>query len=161
MSSTTDRIEKTILLHAPRERVWRAISDAGQFGTWFGARFDGPFSAGRRVTGAIAPTTVDPEIARRQKPHEGERLEVTVDRIEPMRRFSFHWHPGADPLQEASTTVEFDLKDAAGGTQLTITESGFDQLPPERRSQVRAGNDEGWSAQARLIERYLATMLKA
>ena len=45
MSSNTDRIEKKVLLRAPRERVWHAISDARQFGSWFGVEFDGPFAA--------------------------------------------------------------------------------------------------------------------
>lgn len=98
MPTSTDRIQKQTLLNAPLERVWRAIGDAREFGSWFGMRFDGPFVAGEHVTGRIVPTTVDPEMAEGQKPYEGTPMEIIVDRIEPMRLFSFRWHPYAvDP----------------------------------------------------------------
>jgi uncharacterized protein YndB with AHSA1/START domain len=71
METDTDRIEKKILLRAPLERVWRAVSDAREFGSWFGIDFDGPFAPGGRVTGRMAPTKADPEIAKVQKPYEG------------------------------------------------------------------------------------------
>ena len=85
MTSNTDRIEKQILLRAPLESVWRAISDAREFGSWFGMRLDGPFVAGSRLGGEIVPTTVDPDIAASQKPYEGQRFDIMVDRVEPMR----------------------------------------------------------------------------
>jgi len=40
-SSETDRIERQILINAPRERVWRALSNASEFSTWFGVQLDG------------------------------------------------------------------------------------------------------------------------
>lgn len=161
MGSTADRIEKTVLLRAPRERVWRAISDAKQFGTWFGVDFDGPFVAGARLTGRIVPTKVDPEVARMQEPHAGKRFEITVDRIEPVRLFSFRWHPFAvdpnvDYSKEPATLVEFELQEAAGGTKLTITESGFDRIPLARRAQAFTSNEQGWAKQVELIEKYLS-----
>lgn len=87
MASNTDRIEKRVLLRASRERVWRAISDSRQFGSWFGVKFDSPFVAGTRMTGTIVPTTVDAEVARMQKPHAGMTFEFSIDRIEPPRLF--------------------------------------------------------------------------
>jgi len=80
---STNRIEKQVLLHAPLERVWRAITDSEQFGRWFGVALDGPFAVGARTTGKIVPTTVDPEIAKLQRPHEGRPFEVWVEKIEP------------------------------------------------------------------------------
>jgi uncharacterized protein YndB with AHSA1/START domain len=161
MTSTTDRIEKQVLLRAPRERVWLAVSDAEQFGTWFGIRFDGPFVAGTRQTGRITPTEVDPEIAKAQEPHAGKAFEWTIERIEPMRLISFRWHPFAidpdvDYSQEPTTLVTFELEDSAEGTKLTISESGFDRIPLERRLKAFAGNEKGWEAQLRLIAKYLA-----
>ena len=158
---STDRIEKKILLHASPARVWQAISDAEAFGRWFGVRFDGPFAAGARLTGRIVPTTVDADVAKLQKPHEGKAFEFVVDRIEPMRRFSFRWHPyavepGVDYSKEPTTLVVFALEDVPGGTLLTISESGFDQIPLARRAAAFKANDGGWAAQARLIEKYLA-----
>jgi uncharacterized protein YndB with AHSA1/START domain len=161
MAASTDRIEKTVLLRAPLARVWRAISDPGEFGTWFGVEFDGEFVAGARLTARIVPTKVDPEVAKAQQPYAGMRFEVTVDRVEPMRLFSFRWHPFAidpevDYSKEPSTLVVFQLEEAAGGTKLVITESGFDKIPLERRAKAFTANEQGWTAQARLIEKYLA-----
>ena len=161
MATNTDRIEKRVLLRAPRERVWRAISDSRQFGSWFGVEFDGPFVAETRMTGRIVPTTVDAEVAKSQKPYEGLAFEISVDRIEPKRLFSFRWHPfaaeaGVDYSKEPTTLVVFELEEVSGGTMLTITESGFDQIPLERRAKAFAANEQGWSAQAKLIEKYLA-----
>jgi len=161
MTRHTDRIEKKILLRAPRERVWGAISDARQFGTWFGVEFDGEFVAGARLAGKITPTKVDPEVAKSQQPYSGKAFEIEVDRIEPMRLLSFRWHPfavepGLDYSKEPATLVAFELEPAAGGTMLTITESGFDRIPLARRAKAFAANDQGWLAQTKLLEKYLA-----
>ena len=155
----TDRIEKQILLRAPRERVWRAIADSAQFGTWFGVEFDGPFVAGALVTGRVVKTRLDDEIARHQEPYVGMACDVWVETIEPLRRFSFRWYPGApEPGEELGgpkTKVEFVLEEAAGGTLLTITESGFDRIPLERRAKALADNEGGWEGQLTLIAKYL------
>ena len=161
MSTNTDRIEKKVLLRAPRERVWRAISDSRQVGSWFGVEFDAPFVAGKPIVGKMVPTSVDAEVAARQKPYEGFRFEFLVDRIEPMRLFSFRWHPfamdtGVDYSKEPTTLVAFELEEASGGTLLTVTESGFDRIPLERRAKAFAANEGGWTAQMKLIEKYLA-----
>jgi len=158
--STTDKIEKKVVLRAPRERVWNAISDAKQFGTWFGVEFEGPFVAGQRITGRMTPTKVDPAVARMQEPYAGMAFDYTVDRIEPMRLFSFRWHPFAidpnvDYSHEPTTLVVFELEEVAGGTQLTITETGFDKIPLERRAKAFAANDGGWTKQAELIKKYV------
>jgi uncharacterized protein YndB with AHSA1/START domain len=160
MTQDTDRITKTALLAAPLERVWRAISDAQQFGTWFGAAFDGPFVPGARLSGRIVPTQVDADVAKMQEPHAGTKFEVFVERVEPMRLLSFRWHPygveAKDFTVESTTTVEFELTPVPEGIRLTITESGFDGLPPERRAQAFASNQEGWVHQLALIAKYLA-----
>jgi len=161
MATDKDRIEKKILLRAPLGRVWRAVRDARQFGAWFGVDFDGPFVPGASMTGRIVPTTVDEEVAKLQQPHEGKAFEVTVDRIEPERIFSFRWHPFAiDPAvdysSEPTTLVVFELEEVEGGTLLTITESGFDGIPLARRTQAFTANDGGWNHQTKLIEKYLA-----
>ena len=161
MSGSTDRFEKVVVLKAPRERVWRAVNDSGEFGKWFGIAFDGPFVAGRRLVGKIVPTTVDAEVARTQQPYAGVPVEFQVERIEPPRLFSYRWHPGGvDPAvdysREPATLVEFTLEDVPGGTKLTISESGFDRIPLARRAKAYQGNEAGWAAQTTLIARYLA-----
>jgi uncharacterized protein YndB with AHSA1/START domain len=159
-TTTTDRIEKKVVLRAPRERVWNAISDAKQFGTWFGVEFDGPFAPGAAMKGRMKPTKVDPEVAKMQEPYKGMAFDCTIERIEPMRLFSFRWHPFAidpkvDYSKEPTTLVTFELEEVPGGTQLTITETGFDKVPLERRAQAFEANEGGWTHQAKLLAKYI------
>lgn len=158
---STDRIEKSVLLPAPRDRVWRAVSMAENFGSWFGADFDGPFAANARLTASIEPTSVDPDVARQQQPYAGKPFEFRVVEVRPLEKISFRWHPyaaneGADYVGEPMTLIEFVLADADGGTLLRITESGFDQLPLARRKEAYAANEGGWTAQCGLVKKYLA-----
>jgi len=156
-----DRIEKEVLLKAPIDRVWRAISDADEFGRWFGVRFDGPFVAGTSVIGTITPTTVDDDVAKAQEPHAGKADAWHIVAVEPQRRLAFRWHPfgveeGVDYSNEPTTLVEFTLEDTSDGVRLRIVESGFDAIPAERRRSAFESNSEGWSAQTELVRKYLA-----
>lgn len=154
-------IEKQIVLKAGLDRVWRAISDSREFGSWFGMKVSGAFTPGARLTGFISPTTVNEEIAAAQKPHEGKAFELVVDRVEPKTLFSFRWHPSAvdpntDYSKEPMTLVTFVLKEVEGGVHLTLTESGYENIPAARRAEALKMNDGGWTAQMGLIEAYLA-----
>jgi uncharacterized protein YndB with AHSA1/START domain len=156
----TDRIEKRIVLNAPLSRVWRALSDSTEFGTWFGVKFDGPFAPGAVMRGVIVPTTVDAEVAKGQKAYEGVAFEIIVEQLEPEKVFSFRWHPGAvepdiDYSSEPSTLVAFSLEEVADGVLLTVTESGFDRIPLARRARVFSMNEQGWSIQVKLVAKYL------
>jgi len=160
-TAVPDRIEKQILLRAPLARVWQALTDASEFGAWFGVKLDGPFKAGARVTGRISPTTADADVAKAQEPDAGKPFEITIERIEPERLFSFRWHPyavepGVDYSGEPMTLIEFSLQPVADGVQLTVTESGFDRIPLERRSTAFTMNEGGWSMMVKVIEKYLA-----
>ena len=163
---STDRIEKKILLKAPIERVWRALSDSTEFGTWFGMKFDAPFTPGARMRGVIVPTKMNPEVANAQKKYEGISFGIVIDKMEPERLFSFRWHPGAvDPAidysQEPTTLVVFSLEEMPDGVLHTVTESGFDQIPLARRAQTFAGNEQGWAIQMTLIEAYVVQTKQA
>ena len=159
-TAVSDRIEKEVLLRAPLSRVWEALTDAGQFEQWFGVRLDGQFKAGTPIHGTITPTTVDPEVAKMQKPYEGMKFEIVIDRIEPKALFSFRWHPfGIDPKvdysSEPMTLVEFTLQELPGGVRLKVVESGFDKIPVERRAQAFTANEGGWAKQVELIQKYV------
>lgn len=158
-NTTTDRIVKTAVLKAPLARVWSAVSDSREFGAWFGVEFDGPFVAQSPVSGRIRPTTVDPEVAKLQEPHAGTPFTIVVDRVEPMHTFSFRWHPyavgDADLSKEPMTLVSFELAEVPDGTAITITESGFDAIPLERRAAAFSANDGGWTHQLRLVAKYV------
>ena len=156
-----DQIEKRVLLRAPLGRVWRAISDAEEFGRWFGVRFDGPFVAGTSVTAAITGTAVDDEVAKRQEPHAGAKSTWQIVAIEPQRRFAYRWHPFAvepdvDYAAEPTTLVEFTLSPTTDGVLLTIVESGFDAIPAARRPAAFEANSGGWAKQVELVRKYLA-----
>ncbi len=145
-----DRIEKKVALRAPRSRVWRALTDAGEFGSWFGATFHTPFAEGAMARGRITHPGYD-----------HLTLELLVERIEPEKYFAYRWHPYAvdpnvDYSHEPTTLVEFRLEDAPEGTLLTISESGFDRIPIARRAEAFRMNDGGWTAQAQNVERYVS-----
>lgn len=151
-ASDTDRIEHSVVVKAPRERVWRAISNAEEFGSWFGVDLDGQtFSSGQLVRGPITIAGYEHII-----------WEVRIERIEPPNLLSFHWHPYAidpnvDYEKEEPTLVTFTLTDAPGNaTLLTLVESGFDKVPPERRLEAFRMNSRGWSAQMDNITRHVA-----
>jgi uncharacterized protein YndB with AHSA1/START domain len=148
--SPTDRIEKQILIKAPRKRVWRALTEAGEFGEWFRVKLTGQFVEGKPVSGKIL-----------HPGYEHLTWNATIEKIEPERLFSFRWHPSAvdpkkDYSQEPTTLVAFELEEVPGGTLLKLTESGFDAVPLERRETAYRGNSEGWSIQVGNIERYVS-----
>ncbi len=148
-SSTTDRIVKTTVLRAPRSKVWRALTNSAQFGEWFGVKVDEPFTPGRRVRG---PVTI-PEYAHLA-------FEFTIEQMEPERLFSWRWQPGGDPdidPAEPTTLVVFELEEVAEGTRLTVTETGFDQIPVARRGKAYRENDKGWTGQLENLRKYLAS----
>jgi uncharacterized protein YndB with AHSA1/START domain len=160
MSSSTDRVEKQLFVRAPLERVWHAISDAREFGNWFGVEFDREFAPGVHMTGRIKPTKADAAVAEMQKKYAGMRMEFVVERVEPMSVFSYRWHPFAidpnvDYSDEPMTLVTFTLEPTEGGTMLRVVESGFDAIPIERRTDAFEANEEGWAMQMQLIEKYL------
>jgi len=144
-----DRIEKRIELKAPVSRVWRALTDYREFGEWFRVKLDGPFVAG--------------QVSRGQITYPGcqhIKWHAVVQKMEPERLFSFTWHHSQDPIADISkgptTVVEFRLEKIPTGTLLTVTESGFENLPPERRLEAFRSNDSGWAEQMKNIEKYVA-----
>ena len=150
MTTGTARIETKTVLKAPRARVWRALTDAAEFGSWFGVKLEGSFVPGRSTHGTIT-----------HPGYEHLKAEFMIESIEEERYFAFRWHPHAidpavDYASEHTTLVEFTLSDASGGTELTVVESGFDRLPEARRATAFRGNAKGWGSQLVNIERHVA-----
>ncbi|MCU1244896.1 MAG: Activator of Hsp90 ATPase 1 family protein [Acidobacteria bacterium] len=147
----TDRIEKQILIRAPRERVWRAIAGQTEFGDWFGVRLPaGTFAAGKTVSGNIT-----------SRGYEHMVMEMDLVEVTPEERLSYRWHPFAiDPAvdysPEPKTLVTFTLEETSEGTLVTIVESGFDAIPLHRRAEAFRMNDNGWASQTKNLERYVA-----
>lgn len=145
-----NRIEKKVEIKAPLPRVWRALTDHSQFGEWFRVKLDAPFVPGEASTGYIT-----------WPGYEHLKWEAVVQDMEPETYFSFTWHPYAiDPAtdysEETPTLVEFRLEKTTTGTLLTVTESGFEDIPEHRRAEAFLRNDGGWEQQMKNIEEYVA-----
>jgi uncharacterized protein YndB with AHSA1/START domain len=151
-SADTDRITRSVVINAPRARVWRALANAEEFGSWFGANLKGQtFAPGQRARG---PFTF--------RGYEHLSFDVIIERIEPQNLLSYRWHPYAlDPAvdyeKEQPTLVTFTLKDAPGeSTVLTVVETGFDNVPPHRRIEAFRMNSSGWEKQLENIVRHVS-----
>jgi uncharacterized protein YndB with AHSA1/START domain len=144
-----NQIEKKIELKAPISRVWRALTDYREFGEWFRVKLDGPFVSGQASTGYIT-----------WPGYEHLKWEAVVQEMEPEQYFAFTWHPYAvDPKVDYSietpTLVEFRLEKTETGTLLTVTESGFEDVPSERRQEAFRKNEGGWIQQMTNIQDYV------
>jgi len=146
----SDRIEKAIVLRAPRARVWRALADAQALGEWFGLKLNGSLSPGARLKGQLS-----------HKGYEHVTMELEIERMEPETLLSWRWHPHSvdsnfDYSKEPTTLVIFELVDDPGGTRLTVVESGFDSIPLARRMEAYRSNERGWGLQLEAIARYVS-----
>jgi len=145
----SNRIEKTIELNAPIEKVWRALTDHNEFGEWFRVKLDGPFVPGEVTSGHIA-----------YPGYEHLKWVARIKQMEAPRLFSFTWHPYAiDPAvdysKETPTLVEFRLEPTPKGTRLVLVESGFDALPGDRMTEAMRKNDGGWAEQMKNIQAHV------
>ncbi len=150
----SNQIEKRIELAAPISRVWRALTDYREFGEWFCVKLDGPFVEGQVSRGYIT-----------HPGYEYVKWEAVIQKMEPERLFSFTWphakslekaHYSPDYSKEPRTLVEFRLEKTPTGTLLVLTESGFENLPDDRRLEAFRQNDGGWTEQMKNIEKYVA-----
>jgi uncharacterized protein YndB with AHSA1/START domain len=147
---TPDRIEKSIEIQAPVSRVWRALTDHNEFGAWFRVKLDAPFKVGEESRGQIT-----------WPGYEHVTWRAVVQQIDPEQYFAFTWHPysidpNTDYSEETPTLVEFHLEKTATGTRVTVTESGFGDIPDQRRHEAFLRNSEGWTQQMKNIEEYVA-----
>lgn len=149
--SSTDRIERSIVINAPRSRVWQALSDAETFGRWFGADLRGQrFAPGQRARGPISI-----------EGYTHIQFDVLVERVEPEHTLAWRWHPypldpAVDYSAEEPTLVTWTLKDApGGGTLVQAVESGFDKVPPGRRLEAFRMNTQGWEGQMENLKNHV------
>jgi uncharacterized protein YndB with AHSA1/START domain len=137
-----DRIERTMELAHPPDKVWAALTTAEGLGTWFG----------NEATIDLRPGGA----ARMRWIEEGFTAEMRVERVEEPTVFGFTWGiyglPADDPRR---TYVEFTLEPAGAGTRLTVTESGFAQLPDDVYRKAYDANAEGWPKELGELVAYL------
>jgi uncharacterized protein YndB with AHSA1/START domain len=134
-----DRIERVVTLPVSQERAWRAITEPAELSRWFMAFTIPELRAGADFTFEYQP---------------GMSAPGRIEAVEPPRRFAYSWHPGSAPLEE-TTLVEFILEEIAGGTRLTLTETGFASLPAEMYEQAFRENTGGWAEMIGNLVAYL------
>jgi uncharacterized protein YndB with AHSA1/START domain len=136
-----DRIERTVELAHPPARVWVALTTAEGLGAWFGDD---------------AAIDLRPGGAASMRWASGHAAQMRVERVEEPAVFGFTWHifglPDDDPRR---TYVEFTLEPAGAGTRLTVTESGFAQLPDDTYGKAYDGNTDGWAKELGELAAYL------
>lgn len=144
------QIDRQIELKAPRSRVWQALTDYREFGSWFRVKMESPFVAGQVSEGQMTFPG-----------YEHVRFQVTVVEVQPESRFSYRWHPYAvdpsyDYSSETPTLVEFTLEETPTGTLLKVCESGFENVPASRREEAFRMNEGGWKQQMENISLHVA-----
>lgn len=142
------RIDRTIEIQAPPERVWRALTDSKELSTWFEMKIEGEIAPGQEVW----MTTTNAKYA-------GMRFPVRFVELTPLRRMVWQWHPGAvdpnvDYSLETPTTVTFTLEPIAGGTRLSVEETGFEDVSLARRAKVYEDNSQGWTQVLVWLQKY-------
>jgi uncharacterized protein YndB with AHSA1/START domain len=137
-----DRIERTVELAAPPDKVWAALTTAEGLSSWFGdeATIDLRPGGAARMTWA----------------GEGFTARMRVERVEEPRVFGYTWGifglPDDDPRR---TYVEFTLEPHGTGTRLTVVETGFAQLSDEAHRKAFGGNTEGWAKELGELAAYV------
>jgi uncharacterized protein YndB with AHSA1/START domain len=143
------KTERSVLIRAPRARVWKAITDPAEFSAWFQVKAEGQFAPGARVK----MTSTHPSCMNLV-------FYIEIADVQPERAFSWRWHPGSEQPPEGAdeprTLVLFWLEDEEGGTRVTVTETGFEHIPLERRAKVFDENSQGWREQMDSLAHYLA-----
>ena len=148
LNQSLNQIERSTFIRAPRSLVWRAITSISEFCRWFSTETDEPAF---RQGAAIKLRSTYPG------PYYGKEFFVHIEEMVPEQTFSWRWHPaapGEDVSAEPMTLVTFTLEDAEGGTRVTVTETGFDQLFAHRQARVLGQNEGGWKIQVASLERY-------
>lgn len=147
--SPLSNVEKSVWIRAPRSRVWRALTDSREFARWFNVEMTEPFEPGAHVR----MTCLDADC-------RGYVFFVDIEEMLPETKFSWRWEPGLQLpdgsfTKEGVTRVEFQLEEAEGGTRLTVTESGFDQVNPAARAGLFEQNEKGWEYQVKAVADYV------
>jgi uncharacterized protein YndB with AHSA1/START domain len=132
-----DTIERELTFEQPREVVWAAITEPDQIARWFGTGAELELRPG--AEGSFSWESL------------GVKTKITVEAVDPPRRFAYRWEPGGVDKGGPTTLVEFTLEELGGGTRLRLVESGFEQFGPE----ARHGNEHGWDEELGELQAYL------
>ncbi|MGO9781142.1 MAG: SRPBCC domain-containing protein [Streptosporangiaceae bacterium] len=136
-----DRIERVVEIAHPPAEVWAALTTARGLGSWFGNQ---------------AMIDLRPGGSARMTWSDGHTVDMRIERVEEPAVFGFTWPifglPDDDPRR---TYVEFTLEATGTGTRLTVTESGFAQVPRDVHRTAFDGNTRGWAKELGELVDYL------
>jgi uncharacterized protein YndB with AHSA1/START domain len=136
-----DRIERTMDVAHPPDKVWTALTTAEGLSAWFGNE---------------AAIDLRPGGTARMTWTGGFTVDMRVERVEEPAVFGFTWQiyglPKDDPRR---TYVEFTLEPVGAGTRLRVVESGFSQLPEDAYRKAFDAHSEGWMSELGELADYL------
>jgi uncharacterized protein YndB with AHSA1/START domain len=143
------RIDRTVEIKAPPERVWHALTTPAELSAWFQVKIEGEIAPGNEVW-----------MTATQAEYEGMRFRVRFVEMSPPCRFVWQWHPGevdpnVDYSREQRTTVTFTLEPTEAGTRVILAETGFDEISLTRRAKVYRDNSEGWAVVLDWLRKYV------
>ena len=135
IDTDTFSVSRTINIQAPREKVWRTVTEPELISQWFG-------QITLSGSGAGAAGTIG---------WPGERqVPIRVDTFDPPAEVSYRWCNEEDPLpetvdQQHSTVFTFTLDETPDGTQLTVVETGFEHTSDP--TAMMADHRGGWDGE--------------
>jgi uncharacterized protein YndB with AHSA1/START domain len=131
-------IRKKAVFDVPAARIWRALTTPAEFSRWFGVVMQGSFKPGERI-----------RMTSTHRGHEGVSFDVWIEDVEPPRLLTWRWHPGSavpapGETSAPKTLVLFKIRDIPQGSELTISETGFDTVPEEIRAAIVEDHSKAW-----------------
>jgi uncharacterized protein YndB with AHSA1/START domain len=139
-----DKIERKIIIKAPKEQVYAAITNPELIIKWFPDAIEGNFAEGEQPIFNFGE-------------HGKSRIYVVAMR--PHDYFAYRWVPGSshfmgDVLSTETTLVEFSLAENDDATEVTMVESGFAKIPAKLAEAAFAQNSNGWNFMLGRLEKH-------
>jgi len=143
-------IKREIVINASKERIYHAIADPEQVVLWFPETLEGHYEVGAQPIMGFG---------------EHGRNQIYIVDARPCSYFAYRWVPGAshflgDVLSVQTTLVEFRIEEhGADSCKVTLTESGFAELPVEVMEQAFKQNSGGWDFMLDRLVKYFTDEL--
>lgn len=135
-------VESSIWIAAPRERVWHAITEPEHLEQWYAPGCPWEIPA-LRVGATVTFHNTDTDVQR-----------GTIEIVAPPRQFTLHWQP--DQMYPAAAMLNtFCLDDKNNGTQVTVTQTGYEALPDDVRQTWFTMDAGAYTAIVEQLKAYL------
>jgi uncharacterized protein YndB with AHSA1/START domain len=135
-------VERSIWIAAPRERVWRAVTDPKQIQQWFSPN----------TTWELSALEVGGRLFVRDPESGAEMYVQVIELIDPPHRFVTRAEPEPPAAPEVTA---YTLLEEQGGTRLTVTHSGYELEPEDARWNNMERNTFGFGMMLQNAKAYL------